>query len=64
MSPIKAELLKTLETAPEGAIEQTLLYLKTLLPQNEVDFQPRTALGKKTLGNPTTIDRRRHKAPH
>ena len=47
MSSIKAELLKTLETAPEGAIEQTLLYLKTLLPQNEVDFQPRTALGKK-----------------
>ena len=47
MSPIKAELLKTLETAPEGAIEQTLTYLKTLLPVNEPDFQPKTALGKK-----------------
>ena len=47
MSPIKAELLKALETAPEGAIEQTLLYLKTLLPQNEADFHPKTALGKK-----------------
>ena len=47
MPPIKAEILKILETAPEGAIEQTLLYLKTLLPQNEADFQPKTALGKK-----------------
>ena len=47
MSAIKAELLKTLETAPEGAIVQTLLYFKTLLPQNEPDFQPKTALGKK-----------------
>ena len=36
MSPIKAELLKTLETAPEGAIEQTLTYLKTLLKNQPV----------------------------
>jgi hypothetical protein len=31
MSPIKAELLKTLETASETTIEQTLTYLKTLV---------------------------------
>ena len=47
MSPIKAELLKTLETAPEAAIEQTLAYLKTLIPQTTPDFQPKTSLGKK-----------------
>jgi hypothetical protein len=47
MSPIKAELLKTLETAPEDAIEQTLTYLKTLLPKSSTDFQPKTPLGHK-----------------
>ena len=31
MSSIKAELLKTLETAPECSLGQTLVYLKTLL---------------------------------
>ena len=39
MSSIKAELLKTLETAPEGAMEQTLVYLKTLL-KNQPTFRP------------------------
>lgn len=50
MSPIKAELLKTIETAPNSAIEQTLHYLRSLLPdQNDLanDFQPKTTLGKK-----------------
>ena len=47
MSPIKAELLKILETAPEDAIEQTLTYLKTLLPKSSTDFQPKTPLGHK-----------------
>jgi hypothetical protein len=49
MSPIKAELLKAIETAPNNVIEQTLDYLKALLPDREEDaaaFQPRTALGK------------------
>jgi hypothetical protein len=32
MSPLKAELFKVLETAPESAVEQTLEYLKSLLP--------------------------------
>ena len=31
MSPIKAELLKTLETAPEATLEATLNFLKTHL---------------------------------
>jgi hypothetical protein len=31
MSPLKAELLKTLETAPESAIGETLIFLKTRL---------------------------------
>ena len=39
MSSIKAELLKTLETAPESAMEQTLVYLKTLL-KNQPTFRP------------------------
>ena len=47
VSPIKAELLKILETAPEGAVEQTLTYLKALLPKNSIDFQPKTPLGHK-----------------
>jgi hypothetical protein len=49
MSPIKAELLKAIETAPNNVIEQTLDYLKALLPDREEDaaaFQPRKALGK------------------
>ena len=33
--------------ASDRVIEQTLLYLKTLLPPSEADFQPKTALGKK-----------------
>lgn len=49
MSPIKAELLKVIETAPNSAIEQTLHYLQSLLhdrtdPVN--DFQPKTTMGK------------------
>jgi hypothetical protein len=50
MSPIKAELLKTIETAPNSAIEQTLHYLQSLLPDRTdpaSDFQPKTNLGKK-----------------
>jgi hypothetical protein len=50
MSPIKAELLKTLETAPNSAIEQTLHYLQSLLSDRTdltSDFQPKTAMGKK-----------------
>ena len=47
LSPIKTELLKTLETAPEDAIEQILTYLKTLLPKSSTDFQPKTPLGHK-----------------
>lgn len=50
MSPIKAELLKTIETAPNSAIEQTLHYLQSLLPNPENplnDFQPKTVMGKK-----------------
>ena len=39
MSSIKAELLKTLETASEGAMEQTLVYLKTLL-KNQPTVRP------------------------
>jgi hypothetical protein len=49
MSPIKAELLKAIDTAPNSVIEQTLDYLKALLPDRQysaADFQPRTALGK------------------
>jgi hypothetical protein len=48
MSPIKAELLKAIDTAPNNVIEQTLDYLKALLLDREEDaaFQPRTALGK------------------
>jgi hypothetical protein len=48
MSPIKAELLKAIDTAPNNVIEQTLDYLKALLPDREdaAAFQPRTALGK------------------
>ncbi|MCY7406361.1 MAG: hypothetical protein LH631_02995, partial [Alkalinema sp. CAN_BIN05] len=33
--------------APEGAIEQTLTYLKILLPKSSTDFQPKTPLGQK-----------------
>ena len=50
MSPIKAELLKTIETAPNSAIERTLHYLQSLLPNQKSpvnDFQPKTTLGKK-----------------
>lgn len=32
MSPIRDELLKVLETVPDSAIEQTLQYLKSILP--------------------------------
>jgi hypothetical protein len=49
MSSIKAELLKAIDTAPNNVVEQTLDYLKALLPDREEDaaaFQPRTALGK------------------
>ena len=49
MSPIKAELLKTIETAPNSAIEQTLYYLQRLLPDQKDptnDFQPKTTTGK------------------
>jgi hypothetical protein len=45
MSPLKAELFKVLETAPESAVEQTLEYLKSLLPP--LEFQPQSPLGKK-----------------
>jgi hypothetical protein len=31
MSPIKDELLQVIQSAPEEVIEQTLIYLKTLL---------------------------------
>jgi hypothetical protein len=50
MSPIKAELLKAIETAPNNVVEQTLDYLKTLLPDRADathDFQPKTALGQR-----------------
>ncbi len=49
MSPIKAELLKTIETAPNTVVEQTLAYLKTLLTDRgdmSDAFQPKTSLGK------------------
>jgi hypothetical protein len=49
MSPIKAELLKAIDTAPNNVIEQTLDYLKMLMPDREdttADFQPKTTLGK------------------
>jgi hypothetical protein len=49
MSSIKAELLKTIETASDPAIEQTLAYLKTLLAgqcDTSTAFQPKTNLGK------------------
>lgn len=39
MSSIKEELLQTIETAPESAIELTLIYLKTLL-QNQPSLRP------------------------
>lgn len=39
MTSLKQELLQTIETAPEGAIEQTLIYLKTLL-QNQPSLRP------------------------
>ena len=39
MLSIKAELLKTLETASEGTMEQTLVYLKTLL-ENQPTVRP------------------------
>jgi hypothetical protein len=53
MSPIKAELLKTIETAPNLVIEQTLAYLKTLLTDRgdmSAAFQPKTNLGKQLWG--------------
>jgi hypothetical protein len=40
MSPIKAELLKVLETAPDSAIEQTLQYLKSILPDVSHESEP------------------------
>jgi hypothetical protein len=49
MSPIKAELLKAIETAPNNVVEQTLEYLKTLLADRDdttTTFQPKTNLGK------------------
>jgi hypothetical protein len=49
MSPIKVELLKALETAPDSAVAQTLEYLRSILPQRQTsptEFQPQTALGK------------------
>jgi hypothetical protein len=48
MSPIKAELLKVLESAPDSAVEQTLQYLKSILLESSqaVEFQPQTPLGK------------------
>lgn len=39
MSSLKEELLQTIETAPEDAIEQTLIYLKTLL-QDQPSLRP------------------------
>ena len=39
MLSLKEELLQAIETAPEGAIEQTLVYLKTLL-QNQPSLRP------------------------
>lgn len=39
MASLKEELLQTIETAPEGAIEQTLIYLKTLL-QEQPSLRP------------------------
>ena len=59
MSPIKAELLKTIETAPNSAIEQTLCYLSRLLPDQKGptnDFQPKTTTGK-TLEDSSASDR-------
>lgn len=41
MSPIKAELLQTLETAPEETIEETLIFLKQRL-QADPSFRPRS----------------------
>ena len=46
MTPIKEELLRTIETAPESAIVQTLIYLKSLL-QNQPSLRPRS--GKSIL---------------
>ncbi len=48
MSPVKIELLKALETAPDNVLEQTLQYLKSLLPENSqvTEFQPQTPLVK------------------
>ncbi len=39
MSSLKEELLQTIETAPEDAIEQTLIYFKTLL-QDQPSLRP------------------------
>lgn len=39
MSSLKDELLQTIEAAPEEVIEQTLIYLKTLL-QNQPSLRP------------------------
>ncbi|MCY7324248.1 MAG: hypothetical protein LH660_21220 [Phormidesmis sp. CAN_BIN36] len=39
MTPIKEELLQAIETAPEGEIVQTLIYLKSLL-QNQPSLRP------------------------
>jgi hypothetical protein len=49
MSPVKIELLKALETAPDNVLEQTLQYLKSILPEKSqvTEFQPQTPLGKK-----------------
>ncbi len=49
MSPIKAELLEAIETAPNNVIEQTLDYLKALLRDRAAaaDFQPKTPLGQR-----------------
>ena len=39
MASLKEELLQAIETAPDGAIEQTLIYLKALL-QNQPSLHP------------------------
>lgn len=40
MSPIRDELLKILETAPDRAIEQTFQYLKSILPNLSYELEP------------------------
>ncbi|MBD1824180.1 hypothetical protein H6F51_17045 [Cyanobacteria bacterium FACHB-DQ100] len=40
MSSIRDELLKILETAPDRAIEQTLQYLKSILPNLSYESEP------------------------